>query len=46
MNHGRREYARGDVSINTAESFFALVKRGMHGIYHAVSKKHLHRYLV
>ena len=23
----------------------ALVKRGMHGIYHNVSKKHLHRYL-
>ena len=45
VNHGRGEYARGDVSINTAESFFALIKRGMHGIYHAVSKKHLHRYL-
>jgi transposase-like protein len=45
VNHKIGEYVRGDVSTNTAESFFALVKRGMHGIYHAVSKKHLHRYL-
>lgn len=26
------------------EGFFALLKRGLHGIYHNVSKKHLHRY--
>jgi hypothetical protein len=42
---GDGEYVRGDVSTNTCESFFSLVKRGMHGIYHAVSRKHLHRYL-
>jgi transposase-like protein len=45
INHGRKEYARGDVFTNTAESSFALIKRGITGIYHAVSKKHLHRYL-
>jgi hypothetical protein len=27
------------------ESFFAIVRRGIDGIYHAVSKEHLHRYL-
>jgi hypothetical protein len=27
------------------EGFFSTVKRGLHGIYHAVSKEHLHRYL-
>lgn len=43
--HGAREYVRGDVSTNTAESSFALIKRGLMGIYHSVSKKHLHRYL-
>lgn len=43
--HGAGEYARGDVNTNTAESSFALVKRGLMGIYHAVSKKHLPRYL-
>jgi transposase-like protein len=45
VTHSDGEYVRGDVSTNTCESFFSLVKRGMHGIYHAVSRKHLHRYL-
>ena len=43
-NHLRREYLRGHVHSNTAESFFALLKRGVHGTFHHVSKKHLHRY--
>ena len=29
---------------NTAESFFALLKRGVYGTFHHVSKQHLHRY--
>ena len=45
VNHGRREYSRGDVHTNTAESFFALIKRGIYGTFHAVSKRHLHRYV-
>jgi transposase-like protein len=45
IRHGQREYVRGEVSTNTAESSFALIKRGLMGIYHAVSKEHLHRYL-
>lgn len=44
MNHGKEEYVRGDVYTNTAESYFALLKRGVHGIFHHVSKEHLHRY--
>ena len=32
------------VHTNTAESFFALLKRGHYGIFHQLSKKHLHRY--
>ncbi len=43
--HGTREYARGDVHTNTAESSHALVKRGIMGIYHNVSRDYLHRYL-
>jgi transposase-like protein len=45
INHGMRQYVNGDISTNTAESSFAILKRGITGIYHAVSKKHLHRYV-
>jgi transposase-like protein len=44
VNHSQGEYARGDVNTNTAESFFALLKRGVHGTFHHISKTHLHRY--
>ncbi len=44
VNHGQGEYVNGDISTNTAESFFALLKRGIHGTFHHISKKHLHRY--
>lgn len=43
--HSAREYVRGDVHSNTIEGFFSIVKRGIDGIYHSVSKEHLHRYL-
>lgn len=43
--HGTGEYARGNVHTNTAESSNALVKRGIVGIHHNVSRTHLHRYL-
>lgn len=45
VNHGRREFARGDIHSNTVEGFFSLIKRGLYGVYHAVSKKHLGRYI-
>jgi transposase-like protein len=44
VNHGSGEYVNGDISTNTAESYFALLKRGVHGTFHHVSKQHLHRY--
>jgi transposase-like protein len=44
VNHGQGEYARGAANTNTAESYFALLKRGVHGTFHHVSKKHLGRY--
>jgi transposase-like protein len=43
--HSVGEYVRGDAHSNTVEGFFSIVKRGLNGIYHAVSKQHLHRYL-
>ena len=44
VNHQRREYVRGKVHTNGIESFWALLKRGEHGIYHHISPKHLQRY--
>ena len=43
--HSKREYARGEVHSNSAESFFARLKRQLYGTHHAVSRKHLHRYV-
>jgi transposase-like protein len=44
VNHGLGEYVRDNISTNTAESFFALLKRGVHGTFHHISKKHLAKY--
>jgi len=45
VNHRSREFARGDVTSNTIEGVFSLLKRGIYGTFHNVSKYHLHRYL-
>ena len=45
INHSSRVYVIGDIHTNTIEGFFSLVKRGIGGVYHAVSTKHLQSYL-
>lgn len=45
VNHGRKEYARGDVTTNRIEGAFGHFKRAVHGVYHKVSDEHLDRYL-
>jgi transposase-like protein len=45
VNHSIKEYARGDVTTNTVESYFSVFKRGMRGTYQHCAEKHLHRYL-
>lgn len=45
VNHGIKEYVRGDVYTNSIESFWAIIKRGYKGVYHKWSKKHLQRYI-
>lgn len=45
VNHSAGEYARGDVTTNRVESVFACLKRGLHGVYHHASPKHLGRYV-
>lgn len=44
VNHGEKEYSRAGVNVNSCESWFALLKRGVHGTFHHVSKQHLQRY--
>lgn len=45
VNHGIEEYVRGDAHTNTIEGYFSILKRGITGVYHHVSQKHLRRYL-
>jgi hypothetical protein len=49
VDHSRDEYAYKldgrTVSINAAENYFSILKRGINGVYHSVSEAHLHRYL-
>jgi len=45
VNHSAGEYTRGDVSTNSIESVWAVLKRGIYGVYHHASKKHLGRYV-
>jgi transposase-like protein len=47
--HSRDEYVRHEddrsIHTNTVEGFFSILKRGIFGTFHHVSRQHLHRYL-
>jgi len=50
VNHKSKEYVREDwdghlATTNTAEGYFANLKRQIHGTHHHTSKKHLPKYL-
>ena len=45
IQHVQRIYVSGDIHTNTIEGFWSLMKRGIGGVYHAVSAKHLQGYL-
>lgn len=45
INHSAGEYVRGNVSTNSIESVWAVLKRGLNGVYHHASPKHLGRYV-
>ncbi len=45
INHSLKIYVNGDIHTNTIENFWSVLKRGIYGIYHSVSEKHLDRYL-
>ncbi|MBS1583407.1 MAG: IS1595 family transposase [Bacteroidetes bacterium] len=45
VKHGAEEYVRGAIHTNSIEGFWSLLKRGIIGIYHFTSEKHLQRYV-
>ena len=45
VNHGAGEYVRGEVHTANLDSFWALLKRGIIGTQHNVSKQYLPLYL-
>lgn len=45
VQHSRGEYVRGDVTTNTVEGYFSILKRGLIGTFHHVGEQHLHRYV-
>lgn len=45
VNHQREVYSKNGVTTNGIESVFAVLKRGLHGVYHKASTKHLKRYV-
>ncbi|TLY46667.1 MAG: IS1595 family transposase [Gammaproteobacteria bacterium] len=45
VNHSRREWVRaGIIHTNNVEAFWSVMKRGVYGIYHQISFKHLQAY--
>jgi transposase-like protein len=45
INHGLKQYRRRNVTTNGVESAFAVMKRGIIGVYHHISPKHTGRYM-
>lgn len=45
VNHQAGEYRKGSAHTNTIESVWALLKRQIIGTHHAVSRKHLQKYV-
>lgn len=44
INH-QESYSKGEIHTNSIESFWAILKRGVYGIYHHVSVKHMQNYI-
>jgi transposase-like protein len=45
IKHGQGQYVNGRIHTNTTEGFWSLLKRGIVGIYHFTSVKHLQKYV-
>lgn len=45
VNHGCGQYVNGDATTNSIEGFWSILKRGIIGVYHHSSRKHLQLYV-
>ncbi|MGJ8665188.1 MAG: IS1595 family transposase [Patiriisocius sp.] len=45
VKHSKHEYVQGRIHTNTIEGFWSILKRGIFGVYHFTSKKHLQLYV-
>jgi len=45
VHHASKVWVIGNVHTNTIEGFWSVLKRGISGVYHAVSEKHLQSYI-
>lgn len=45
VRHTKGEYVRGRIHTNTIEGYFSILKRGLVGTFHHVSRQHLRRYI-
>lgn len=45
LRHSVGQYVDAQAHTNGMESFWSMMKRGFHGVYHQMSPKHLNRYI-
>jgi len=45
VKHNEKEYVNGRIHSNTIEGFWSILKRGIVGIYHFTSRKHIQKYV-
>jgi transposase-like protein len=45
VNHGIKEYVRGDIHTNTIEGFWSILKRAWYGQHHHYSEKYMSYYI-
>lgn len=45
VKHNEGEYVNGRIYTNTIEGFWSILKRGIVGIYHFASRKHIQKYV-
>lgn len=45
INHGEGVYSKNGVTTNSIESVWSVMKRGLYGVYHQASAKHIGKYV-